>query len=263
MKALLIDLDNTLVPEIANYETAFDSAARGAAEGAGVSVETLRSSVFEIATELWYASPVALYCLRLGLGCPTSLLSDFPGDATELAYLRKWVPDYRRESWRRGLSRVGMGADIGEQLDGAFRQALRDRCHAYADVLPTLERLTERYTMAVVTNGPIDVQQTKLVASGLANFFSVVVASSEVGSGKPEPEIFSAALGRLSIDAEDAIVVGDSPEKDIAGARAAGLRSIWLNRAGAAPSGDVIANAQISTLAELPKLLARDVLPSA
>jgi FMN phosphatase YigB (HAD superfamily) len=60
--------------------------------------------------------------------------------------------------------------------------------------------------------------------------------------------------------ASEAVVVGDNLDNDIAGARAAGLPSIWLNRTGVAPSGDVTANRQIATLAELPEVLARDDL---
>ncbi len=178
-----------------------------------------------------------------------------PGDGDDLAFLRAWSPRYREESWRAGLRRAGMDAAIGESLDVAFRHALRERCPAYDDALPALEVLSERYTMAVVTNGPADVQHTKLAASGLARFFPVVVASSEIGSGKPEPAIFSAALGRLGIAAGDALSVGDNLEKDCAGARAAGLRCIWINRAGAARSGVVMPDAEIATLAELPELL--------
>jgi FMN phosphatase YigB (HAD superfamily) len=55
------------------------------------------------------------------------------------------------------------------------------------------------------------------------------------------------------------VVVGDSLDTDIAGAWAAGVRSIWLNRTGTAPR-DAVANAQIATLAELPMLLTRDDL---
>jgi len=255
---ILFDLDNTLVPELRSYELAFAWATDGLARRIGFNRDALRTAVFDVATELWLGSRVSAYCLRLGLGSPTSLLSDFPGDTPELAYLREWAPSYRRESWVRGLARIGI-VDAGAlalELDRAFRQSLHDKCVAYDDVLPVLERLSRTYALAVATNGPADVQATKLIASGLQRFFPVVVASSEVGFGKPDPRIFTIAVERLGVAAADVLVVGDSVEKDVAGAAAAHLRCVWLNRSAATRDAEPAPDFEIESLAALPSLLA-------
>src|SRR5207253_796536 len=79
LKALLFDLDNTLVPEMANYELAFDDACRATAVATGIDLASLRQAVFGHANELWEQSATFAYCSSLGIGSPTSLLSEFPG----------------------------------------------------------------------------------------------------------------------------------------------------------------------------------------
>ena len=255
--ALLVDLDNTLVPELPNYGAAFAAACGDLARDRGLDVTALRHAVFGAARERWLASPVADYCLRLGIGSPTSLLSDFPGEASELAYLRGWAPDYREDTWRDGLGAAGV-VDVDAlavPLSEAFRQRFRERCPPYADAAPAVERLASSYALGVATNGPADVQRIKLTVSGLRRFFSVVVASSDVGSGKPDRRIFDVAVAQLRVAPADVLVVGDSLEKDVAGAHAAGLRCVWVNRAGADRDPACAPDAEIRTLADLPALL--------
>ena len=78
-----------------------------------------------------------------------------------------------------------------------------------------------------------------------------MVSSAAVGAAKPDPAIFTAALERAGARPEDAVHVGDSLEKDVAGARAAGIRPVLLCRDGDPPGGVEA----IGTLSELPSLL--------
>jgi HAD superfamily hydrolase (TIGR01549 family) len=91
---------------------------------------------------------------------------------------------------------------------------------------------------AVATNGASDTQREKLSALGLTARFDALIISAEVGAAKPDPRIFEAALAALSVEPSRAAHVGDNPGADIAGARAAGIHSFWLNRAGETPSRD-------------------------
>lgn len=249
--ALLLDLDNTLIAEMETYEAAFTDAVTSLRPD--LPVAELRQAVFGIATELWIASPVAEYCARLGLGSPTSLLSDFPGASDELAYLRRWSSTYRRDSWDRGLAKIGVNDSpiLATELDSAFREQLPKSIKPYADALATVESLSGLYALGVATNGPADVQATKLKAAGLQGFFPIVVASSEVGFGKPDPRIFTTALVRMALSPADVLVVGDSLEKDVVGSAAAGLRCIWINRTGAPLVGEVTPALEIRSLREL------------
>jgi putative hydrolase of the HAD superfamily len=69
------------------------------------------------------------------------------------------------------------------------------------------------------------------------------VTSATVGARKPDPEIFRAALEAAGCGAGEALHVGDSGEEDIAGARAAGIRAVLIDRRG---GGDVSSLAEIA-----------------
>ena len=76
--------------------------------------------------------------------------------------------------------------------------------------------------IAIVTDLTLAPQLEKLAAFDLFDEVDVVVASEEVADDKPAREIFDLALSRLGVRGEDCVVVGDSEEKDGAGARAIG-----------------------------------------
>ena len=113
-----------------------------------------------------------------------------------------------------------------------------------------------RRAIGVVTNGPAEVQQAKVALLGVRDFVDFVVISGEFGSAKPDPEIFREALRRAGVSPHEAVYVGDSPEFDMAGARRAGMRAIWVN-----PRGDLWNDSDpppdrvIRSIAELPRLL--------
>lgn len=96
--------------------------------------------------------------------------------------------------------------------------------------LPGGETLERR--IGLVTNGPADTQWAKIDLLGLAEVVDFAIVSGELGVEKPDRRIFDQALRLGGARPEEAVVVGDSAEHDIAGARAAGIRAIWVNRAG-------------------------------
>lgn len=70
---------------------------------------------------------------------------------------------------------------------------------------------------------------------GLGPLLDAVVTSAAEGAAKPDPRIFRAALTRLGAVPGDALHVGDDPDADLAGARAAGVRGVLLDREGRHP----------------------------
>ena len=84
----------------------------------------------------------------------------------------------------------------------------------------------------VVTNGPIDARREKIAHLSLEARIDFAVISGEFGAGKPVPAIFVEAMRRAGADPVETVFAGDSVEHDIAGAHAAGIHAIWLNRTG-------------------------------
>jgi HAD superfamily hydrolase (TIGR01549 family) len=110
--------------------------------------------------------------------------------------------------------------------------------------------------IGIVTNGPTEVQRAKLELLGIDRLADFVLVSEEFGAAKPDPEIFREALRLAEVKPEEAIFVGDSVEFDMAGARAARIPTVWVNRdqrpwtvPGPPPTR------QIRSLADLPQLL--------
>jgi putative hydrolase of the HAD superfamily len=87
----------------------------------------------------------------------------------------------------------------------------------------------------VVTNGTVRQQERKLRHTGLDREVAGWVISEGAGMRKPDPRIFLLAAARAGQRATGAWMVGDSAEADIAGARQAGLASVWLHRGRAWP----------------------------
>ena len=112
--------------------------------------------------------------------------------------------------------------------------------------------------LALITNGASDTQRDKINALGIGHLFNSVVISGEVGVAKPDPRIFELALDRLAAKKEAAWHVGDSLASDVAGANAAGLTSVWLNRTGALRTEvDAEPDFEIRSLSDLFALLQR------
>lgn len=110
--------------------------------------------------------------------------------------------------------------------------------------------------VGIITNGPADVQADKVELLHVGGLVDFVIISGVFGVAKPDPAIFVEALRRAGATPEETVFVGDSAEHDIAGAQAAGLRSVWINRAGSpwslpAPGPD----RQIEHIGQLPALL--------
>jgi putative hydrolase of the HAD superfamily len=132
-------------------------------------------------------------------------------------------------------------------LDDAHRHLRRNRA--------LLERLRERYRLGLVSNfyGNLD---TVCDNTSIRSCFGVVVDSVRAGFSKPDPRIFQRALDGLGVTAPDATFVGDSAARDMAGARALGMRHIWLI-AEPPPSGGPCCpgDAMIHSLADVEALL--------
>lgn len=140
-----------------------------------------------------------------------------------------------RETWRRTLYSCGCTDEsIVEFAFEQHRQLGRDAYRLFVDVHKLLAYATEReLRLALVTNGPSDLQRDKLRALRLDDSFDAVVISGELGSAKPDPAPFREAMKQVGVNACDVWHIGDGLMTDVAGAHAAGIVAVWLNRDGA------------------------------
>jgi putative hydrolase of the HAD superfamily len=85
--------------------------------------------------------------------------------------------------------------------------------------------------LAVVSNWDVSLAEV-LERLGVAALLDCVVTSAEVGAAKPDPAVFRRALELLDLEPEEVVHVGDSPELDIVGAEAAGIRAVLIEPSG-------------------------------
>ncbi|HEY3064672.1 MAG TPA: HAD family hydrolase [Methylomirabilota bacterium] len=142
---------------------------------------------------------------------------------------------------------------LAERVAARFVDDARATLRRNAGVLATL---SARYRFAIVSNFYGNLARV-CGDGGLGGLFDVIVDSTDVGVCKPDPAIFRVALERLGVSPADAVFVGDSAPRDMAGARAAGLAHVWLvadgaDRAVPCCPGDRV----IGSLKDLPGVLA-------
>ena len=123
------------------------------------------------------------------------------------------------------------------------------RFSAYPDAAPALAELrSQGMRLVCVSNWDISLTEV-LERCGLSDLLDGVVTSAGSGSRKPDPVIFSQALEIAGCPAQETLHVGDTAEEDVAGATAAGIRALLLDRDG---GGDIASLAEIG-----PALVAR------
>jgi putative hydrolase of the HAD superfamily len=141
--------------------------------------------------------------------------------------------DLRRACFAAIAEEQGRDPEEGRAVAAAFED-IRDP--SGVDLLPgaseALERLAADHRLGLVTNGGPDVQDPKLAATGLTDYFETVVYAGYDVDPKPDPAPFRRALAALDADAEAAAMVGNSLSADVAGANAAGLTSVHVPAAG-------------------------------
>ncbi|HSR96017.1 MAG TPA: YjjG family noncanonical pyrimidine nucleotidase [Kofleriaceae bacterium] len=215
--ALLLDLDHTLLDSDASEAHAFDHALASA----GVAdPERYLPAYQEINLGLWRQvergelAPEHLRVVRFARLVETTGFAASPAAlADAFAY--------------------GLGA-FGELYPGA--RELLDALAAAPGI-----------SLALVTNGISDIVRTRLARLDLGRYFRTIAISSELGTAKPAPAIFEAALAGLgSPPRPSALMVGDNLASDIQGGRNAGIATCWYNPHGRT-GGAGLADHEIAT----------------
>jgi HAD superfamily hydrolase (TIGR01549 family) len=168
----------------------------------------------------------------------------------------------RSAGFRETVERVAGGLAARLRREDALLRKIGDRfaeesLGQLAQSAALLARLRERYRIGIVSNFYGNLQAV-CEEAGLTPSIGVAVDSTLVGCKKPDPRIFQAALDSLKSAPSETVFVGDSMRRDMAGARAMGMRHVWLRPKGAANGGGVAAccseDAVIARLSELSRL---------
>jgi len=167
------------------------------------------------------------------------------------------IEDLERAWWKELVRRVFEPCDGFQRFDDYFAElfayfAQPDAWVLYPEVAETLSVLERRgLVLSVISN--FDSRLIGILEGlGAAHWFEHIFVSSRVGYAKPDRQIFQTALERHSLEAGDALHVGDSEEKDLLGANRAGLKGVLVERNGA---GNSNLSPRITSLRSIPSLL--------
>ena len=134
----------------------------------------------------------------------------------------------RRELFAGIIAQFELPSALAETLLNDYRAGFPSACLLFPDAAQTLSFLrASGLKLGLITNGSIPMQSSKLACLVLSPMFDIIQISDAEGISKPKPQIFHRALERLNTNPANAVFVGDHPEVDVAGARAAGMRAIW------------------------------------
>jgi putative hydrolase of the HAD superfamily len=156
----------------------------------------------------------------------------------------------------------GVGMETDDELVEALLQVhyapVRRELTLYPDSIATLEALRARgFKIGLLSNTmwPREFHEADLDKFGLSHLFDTKFFSSDFPWRKPHPAIFLAALEALDVTPENAAYVGDFPERDVVGAKAAGMTAILKYHPLRELSSTIVPDVSIRDVADLLDLL--------
>jgi putative hydrolase of the HAD superfamily len=206
-KAVLLDLDDTLIIDDALTEQSWRTACRQFAPLVGsISEEELYNIIRKTGNRYWE-------------------------DPEQHRKGRLNLYQARREVVRLAFGVLGINLNkIADELADTYSFEKERATTLVPGALDTLHCLKESgKRLALLTNGSPETQRRKIERFGLAPFFNYILIEGEFGAGKPDERVFRAALERLQVAAPEACMVGDDLQRDIAGARRSGIYNVWVD----------------------------------
>ncbi|WP_320043690.1 HAD family hydrolase [uncultured Desulfobacter sp.] len=126
---------------------------------------------------------------------------------------------------------------VQQLLDRPLRTLFLKEMHTFTDSILSdqtinmmLRKLTQRFSMAIVSNGSPKMQRKKIYKAGIGPYFQHCFLSGELGYAKPDLRIFKKALAAYGCSPHQAMMIGDNLKTDIVPARRLGMKTVLLSR---------------------------------
>jgi putative hydrolase of the HAD superfamily len=205
LEAVLFDLDDTLHDDSLAYRRAADAVANDVAAERGISAPELVTAYVTIADRFWQTLS------------PSSF--------------EKPLVALRVSMWRAALASVGIDDERLAELCGSeYNRYRRGYLELWPGALELLGRLRARgLKLAMITNGMAETHRDKIAVLNLESAFDEIFIADEVGMVKPDVRLFHLAAERLGVAPEACAMVGDRLDRDVRGARDAGMYAVWMN----------------------------------
>ena len=156
------------------------------------------------------------------------------------------------ERFRMLFEESGLSADPVSMNRAYFRE-LGDRRNFMPHCEQVLRLLHAKYRIFIVTNGNTDIQNRRIAASGVAQYFDRVFISEQMGCKKPDKLFYDKVFAEIGEDYRTcSIMIGDSLSSDMQGGRNAGIPTCLY---GSHDASDARCDYAVADLLELPALL--------
>src|SRR5262249_54901927 len=165
------------------------------------------------------------------------------------------------ELFRESLAGIGfvLPDDVLQHIVVLDHSAYSNSMHVDDETLDTLRELRARgLRLGIVSNMTLraDLMRQDLDRLGIGPLVDATAFSSETGVRKPDPRMFRTALERVGAGAAESVFVGDRLLDDVLGAREAGMRTVLTRRFRQEEDPDIVPDAVIQSLRELPGIVA-------
>jgi putative hydrolase of the HAD superfamily len=256
IKAIIFDLDDTLLWDKKSVQEAFFKTCKLAEEKYKISPVRLEEAVRKEARALYEGYDTYEFTKMIGINPFEGLWGEFLEEHASFPIMREIIPVYRKDAWTKGLLALGIDdPEFGEELAEAFPENRKTSPYVYEETFSVLNQLKGKYSLLLLTNGSPHLQNTKLsITPEISPYFDHIVISGDFGKGKPDPSIFEHAVSLIGVDKTECLMVGDNLMTDILGANRAGIKSVWINREKAAKQ-EILPTYEIHHLEELFALL--------
>ena len=223
IKAILLDVDNTLLC----FQKNATKAVRDAFINNGLEFkDEYMSTFFEINSNLW------------------KQLDEGQIDRGYLHYVR----------FKKIFEKLQIEGDF-LSLERDFRKFFSTYYETVDGAYELVEYLSKKYKLYVASNATYDVQINRLNKSGLIKYFDNIFISEKIGKNKPARQFFEVCFENIKERPEDCVMIGDSLNADIKGAKQFGINTIWLNRFLAPLPKENICDVVVDNLQDIMKIL--------
>jgi putative hydrolase of the HAD superfamily len=180
-------------------------------------------------------------------------------------FLEKYIPInyhywklYREEKVTKAKLRYGRLKESFDKLDYTVSDDLINKLaddylinlanynQLFKGAIELLDYLKPKYKLHIITNGFVETQLAKMKNANILHYFDKIITSEGVGVKKPNPKIFFYALKETNAKTYESIMIGDSLEADIYGAKNVGIKSIYFN-----PDSEINAKEKYLTVTNL------------
>ena len=218
MKALLVDLDDTLLDYSGGVDRSWAEACAACCAPVGLDPDALVTAIVDTRRWFW---------------------DDSERQRRErMNMLGAWQHIVEFALERLGQTPTSLPAAVARDFAARRRETMR----LFPEALESLAELRRRgVPLALVTNGDAVQQRDKIERHNLAHFFDAILIEGEFGVGKPDETVYRHVLQALGAAPTESWMVGDHLEWDVGAPQQLGLRGVWIDRGGRGlPQGSVV-----------------------